>query len=123
MHSKTIIGFLFLEMDMKEYILVFITAPTGKAAEKIAEALVKDRLAACVNIVRGVSSIYSWKGKIEHESEDLLLVKTRAEMLEQVTQKVVDLHPYDVPEVIAHSLEAGYSPYLQWIDDVLAGDE
>jgi len=108
---------------MKEYLLVFITVPHGEVAEQIAGALVKDGLAACVNIVRNVHSIFSWQGKIERESEDLLLVKTRAERLEKLTQKVVDLHPYDVPEIIAHSLEAGYSPYLQWIDDVLGGDQ
>jgi periplasmic divalent cation tolerance protein len=110
-------------MTMKEYLLVFITAPAGEAAEEIGETLVNERLAACVNIVRGIHSIYSWKGKIERSSEDLLLVKTRAEMLERLTQRVVDLHPYDIPEVIALSLDAGYSPYLQWIDDVLATDE
>jgi periplasmic divalent cation tolerance protein len=120
---STICTLQFLEIAMKEYLLVFITAPAGKAAEEIAETLVQERLAACVNIIYGIRSIYSWKGKIERDSEDLLVVKTRAEMLEQLTQKVVDLHPYDVPEVIAHSLEAGYSPYLQWIDDVLASDE
>jgi len=107
---------------MREYLLVLITAPHGEVAEQIAEALVKEGLAACVNIVSGIRSIFSWQGKIERESEDLLLVKTRAEQLERLTQKVVDLHPYEVPEIIAQSLEAGYSPYLQWIDDVLGGN-
>ena len=104
---------------MREYLLIFITAPTGDPAQNIAETLVSEKLAACVNIIHGVSSTYSWKGIIEHETEDLLLVKTRAELLEPLTQKVIEIHPYDVPEVIAVSLEAGATPYLQWIDNVI----
>ena len=104
---------------MREYLLIFITAPAGDPAKHIAETLVSEKLAACVNVVQGVSSTYSWKGNIEHETEDLLLVKTRAELLETLTQKVIEIHPYDVPEVIAVSLEAGATPYLQWIDSVI----
>jgi periplasmic divalent cation tolerance protein len=104
---------------MKEYLLILITTPKGETAAKIADALVENQLAACVNIVKGVNSVFSWKNKIEHEAEDLLLVKTRAENLEQLTKKVTELHPYEVPEVIALSLEAGYTPYFQWIDQVL----
>jgi periplasmic divalent cation tolerance protein len=103
---------------MKEYLLVLITAPESDS-EKIAKTLVKESMAACVNIISGIKSIYSWKGKIEKDDEDLLLVKTRAEHLENLTQKVIAIHPYEVPEVIALSLEAGATPYLQWIDQVI----
>lgn len=103
---------------MKEYLLVMITAPESDS-EKIAKTLVKDGMAACVNIVSGIQSIYTWKGKIEKDAEDLLLVKTRAEHLENLTQKVLDIHSYEVPEVIAISLEAGATPYLQWIDQAI----
>jgi periplasmic divalent cation tolerance protein len=103
---------------MKEYLLVMITAPESDS-EKIAKALVKDGMAACVSIVNGIQSVYTWKGKIEKDAEDLLLVKTRAEHLENLTQKVLTMHSYEVPEVIALSLEAGATPYLQWIDQVI----
>ena len=103
---------------MKEYLLILITAPESDS-EKIANSLVKDGLAACVNIVGGIHSIYKWKGKIEKDAEDLMLVKTRAEHLETLTQKVVSMHPYEVPEVIAISLEAGATPYLKWIDETV----
>ncbi len=106
---------------MKEYLLVLITAPESES-EKIANTLVKEGMAACVNIVSGIRSIYTWKGKIEKDAEDLLLVKTRAEHLENLTQKVISIHSYEVPEVIAISLEAGATPYLQWIDQVVGNN-
>jgi periplasmic divalent cation tolerance protein len=104
---------------MKEYLLVLITTPKGDTGEHIAQALVEKGLAACVNIIKGIDSVYSWKGNIEQDKEDLLLVKTRAEHLEKLTQMVIKLHPYEVPEVVALSLEAGSTPYFQWIDSVL----
>ena len=103
---------------MKEYLLVLIAAPESES-EKIAKILVKEGMAACVSIVNGIQSIYNWKGQIEKDAEDLLLVKTRAEHLENLTQKVLSIHSYEVPEVIAISLEAGATPYLQWIDQVI----
>jgi periplasmic divalent cation tolerance protein len=105
--------------SMKEYLLVLITTPKGETADHIADALVENGLAACVNVIKGMKSVYRWKGNIEHDQEDLLLVKTRAEHLEKLTQQVIKLHPYEVPEVIALSLEAGSTPYFQWIDSVL----
>jgi periplasmic divalent cation tolerance protein len=108
---------------MKEYLLFLITTPQGEPATEIANTLVKDGLAACVNIVRGVESVYAWKGKIEQEKEDLLIVKTRAEHLHHLTQKVIDIHPHEVPEVVAFSLEAGSSAYLQWIDEVVKHED
>ena len=104
---------------MKEYLLVLITTPKGDTADQIAGALIENGLAACVNVIKVIKSIYRWKGKIERDQEDLLLVKTRAEHLEKLTQQVIELHPYEVPEVIALSLEAGSTPYFHWIDSVL----
>jgi len=108
---------------MKEYLLVLITTPKGETADQIAGALVENGLAVCVNVIKGIKSVYTWKGKIERDQEDLLLVKTRAEYLEKLTQQVIKLHPFEVPEVIALSLEAGSTPYFQWIDSVLKTED
>jgi periplasmic divalent cation tolerance protein len=79
---------------------------------------VEERLAACVNIVPAVRSIYSWQGKIEDDSEALLLIKTRAELMENLTQRIRSLHPYTVPEVIGVALTGEGNPdYLRWLSD------
>lgn len=97
--------------------LVLCTAPPENAPQ-LARALVEDRLAACVNIVPSVRSIYSWQGKIEDESEALLLIKTSALLMEKLTHRIRSLHPYTVPEVIGVALTGeGNSDYLRWLSD------
>jgi periplasmic divalent cation tolerance protein len=98
-------------------LLAVSTVAGAEDARRIAHALVERRLAACVNVVPGVLSVYRWKGAVEQESEHLLLIKTRAERLEELREALVALHPYDVPELIAVRIEAGHAPYLAWLDE------
>lgn len=93
---------------------VLVTAPPDKAPQ-IASAVVAEGLAACVNIIPAVRSIYSWKGEICDDGEALMVAKTRAELFEPLRRRVVELHPYDVPEVIALPIAQGHAPYLEWI--------
>lgn len=100
---------------MTDAIVVLVTAPSAEKAAAIARTLVEEKLAACGNIVPGVRSIYSWQGKIEDEAEALLILKTRAALFEPLRARVVELHPYEVPEVLRLDVEAGHEPYLDWI--------
>lgn len=104
-----------MSSESTKHIAVFVTAPPDKAGE-LARGLVEARLAACVNILSGVRSIYSWKGEICDDAEALMVIKTRAELLEALRQKVVELHPYEVPEVIALPIVGGHAPYLEWVE-------
>ena len=99
-------------------IVVFITAPQGEPGVKLARALVEERLAACVNILPDVRSIYSWKGELCDDGEILLVVKTRASLFEKLRERVSSLHPHEVPEVIALPLVAGHPPYLDWVEEM-----
>ena len=98
-----------------DFCVVFVTASGLKEAEKISEALLKEKLAACVNIVRGVRSKYWWKGRIEKASESLLMIKTRKSKIPRLIRKVKKIHSYTVPEVIALPILQGNSDYLRWI--------
>lgn len=100
---------------MTDAIVVLITAPGADKAAEIGRALVEERLAACANIVPGVRSIYRWEGKLQDDAEVLMLVKTRAALFEKLRERVVALHPYSVPEVLALPVAAGAQPYLDWI--------
>jgi len=99
-------------------IVVFITASSEEEAAKIARALVEGRLAGCVNIVKGIRSIYSWQGKIEDESEVLMIAKTRRELFKALLAKVKELHSYSVPEIIAFPIVEGSGDYLNWLKEV-----
>jgi periplasmic divalent cation tolerance protein len=90
---------------------------TALDAERIATALVERGLAACVNIVPGVTSVYRWKGVVERDLELLLVIKTRADRFEALREALVSLHPYEVPELIAMPVDAGHPPYLAWLDE------
>ena len=95
--------------------VVLCTAASVADAERIARAVVEERLAACVNPVPGVTSLYRWEGKIERSEEVLLVIKTRADLLDRLRGAIVAVHPYDVPEVVALPVTAGHPPYLDWI--------
>ncbi len=99
-------------------IIVFITASGEEEAAKIARALVEARLAGCVNMVKGIRSIYRWKGKVEDESEVLMIAKTRRELFEAFLKKVKEHHSYSVPEVIALPIVEGSADYLNWLKEV-----
>lgn len=98
-----------------EHVVVLITVPDRETGHTLAEALVQERLAACVNQVPGLVSTYWWQGKLEHQTEELLLVKTRTALVERLAARVRELHPYTVPEVVALPVLAGSAPYLDWI--------
>ncbi len=102
---------------MSERVVALSTVSTAEDAERIARALVERRLAACVSVVPGVVSVYRWKGEVRRDEERLLVVKTRGEKLEALRQAIVELHPYELPEVLALPVEAGHGPYLAWLDE------
>lgn len=100
-----------------KYIVVFITAPSEDSGRQIAKALLEKKLAACVNIVAPVNSLYIWQGEIHDDEEVLLIVKTRAGLFEdELIPAVKAVHPYDVPEIIALPVLLGDLGYLDWIE-------
>lgn len=106
-------------MSADGYLIVLVTAPPGAAAG-LAEALVSERLAACVNVVPGLLSIYCWQGERQRDEESLLLIKTSRALLERLSERVRQLHPYDVPEVVALPIVGGSADYLRWVAGELA---
>ncbi|VAX26700.1 hypothetical protein MNBD_NITROSPIRAE02-772 [hydrothermal vent metagenome] len=98
-----------------EYAVVFITAPDEEEAVRIARTIVEERLAGCVNIVKGIRSIYSWEGKVEDEHEVLMVVKTRRDIFTVLEKRVKELHSYSVPEIILLPIMEGSPEYLEWL--------
>jgi periplasmic divalent cation tolerance protein len=108
-------GFSVPVLPMSEYLSLYITAPSLDVARTIGCALVEERLAACVNIITGMQSIYRWEGKIETAAEIVLIAKGRAALFAEIEKRVRELHPYDCPCLVAWPIEAGHQPYLDWI--------
>jgi periplasmic divalent cation tolerance protein len=104
---------------VSEALLVLTTVARVEDAESIARELVERRLAACVNILPPVTSVYRWRGEVTRESEHLLLIKTQADRFETLRERLVEIHPYETPEVIALPVAAGHPAYLQWIAESL----
>jgi len=104
-------------MDASEFIVILSTCGSWDEAERIAEALVTDGAAACVNIVEKVTSIYRWQGKVEKGTEALLIIKTRAALAGQVEKTIKAMSSYECPEVIVLPIVAGSAEYLRWIDE------
>ncbi|ABS25388.1 divalent-cation tolerance protein CutA [Anaeromyxobacter sp. Fw109-5] len=102
---------------MEDALVVLVTAPSPEQAAELARALVEERLAACGNVVPAVRSIYRWEGKVHDDAEALLVLKTTRGRFEALRERVLALHPYDVPEVLALPVEAGSAPYLAWLAD------
>jgi periplasmic divalent cation tolerance protein len=100
---------------MTEMCLVLTTASSSEEAKKIAHALVERRLAACVNIVPQIESVYRWKGKVEAAQEWLLVIKAQAAAFEQVREAIKELHSYDLPECVMLDVRAGDKAYLDWL--------
>jgi periplasmic divalent cation tolerance protein len=98
-----------------DYLMVYVTTGTRPEAESIAEALVRDRLAACVNVLGEVQSIYRWQGQVEKSAEVVLIAKTRAALFDEVRDKVKAMHSADVPCIVAYPMVDGFGPYLEWI--------
>lgn len=102
---------------MTEYRLAMVTAGSQEEADRIAEALVEERLAACVNLLPGITSVYRWQGKVERDPEVKLFIKTRAERCPALIQRVRELHSYEVCEVTVLPILDGNPDYLGWIGE------
>ena len=102
---------------MTEARVVLCTVPDEATAERMARALLHEELAACVNIVPGLTSVYRWKGNIEADPEHLLVIKTRRECVGALKAALPSLHPYEVPELLVLPVLDGHPPYLSWIDE------
>ena len=106
-------------MAGEDAIIVFLTAANGEEATRLADLLIGAHLAACVQILPEMESVYRWEGKIERQSEILLLVKTTTAKFAELEREVRALHSYETPEIIAVPIIAGSSPYLAWLLDSL----
>ena len=100
-----------------DYIIVFVTAASEEEAARIGQTIVGERLAACVNIIRSIRSIYRWQGRIEDSQEVLLIIKTKGLLFEDLKKRVKELHSYSVPEIIALPLVGGDEQYLNWLGE------
>lgn len=96
-------------------IIILCNTNSQENAEFIAKTLISEKLCACVNIVHKIQSIYKWQGKIENDTEFLMLIKTKNELFEQVKNRILKLHPYEVPEVISFDIINGNKEYLDWV--------
>lgn len=106
-----------MTQNSSPYLLIYITCGSKENATQIATALVEEQLAACVNILPGIESVYRWKGKVESAPEYLLMIKTRREMFGTLRERVCKMHHYELPEIIAVPIVAGLEPYLNWITE------
>ncbi len=105
---------------MSAYQMIYCTCPDKESAKKLAGLLVTKKLAACVNIMPGITSVYSWQDQIETTQEHLLLIKTRADNYSQIETTLFKHHPYEVPEIVAVNIERGLPEYFEWIDSCLS---
>jgi periplasmic divalent cation tolerance protein len=102
-----------------EYIIVFVTTANKAEAEKISQALLKERLIACANIINPVTSFFFWSGKIERAEECLVVMKSRRDLFLELAERLKGLHSYEVPEVLALPIVEGSEKYLAWMGEVL----
>lgn len=100
-----------------DVLVVLCTLPPGEAAAGIARAIVEERLAACVNIVPGLRSIYAWDGAMQDDEEQLAILKTTTDRFEDLRTRLLQLHPYSVPEIVAMPVTDGHLAYLGWVRD------
>jgi periplasmic divalent cation tolerance protein len=98
-----------------EVLVVLSTLPNPDKAAEIARILVEEQLAACVNIIPAVRSIYRWQGAVQDDSEALAVIKTTRDRYDQLARRLVQLHPYELPEVIGLPVAGGHAPYLAWV--------
>ncbi len=105
------------DQNARDEIVVLVTVSSEDEAVSIARALVEAKLAACANIINNVRSIYAWQGKIEDDSELLMVIKTRRSIFSDLAEKVKELHSYDVPEIIALPIIDGSAEYLKWLNE------
>jgi periplasmic divalent cation tolerance protein len=98
-------------------VLVYVTAPGREEALRIGRTIVSESLAACANILDGLTSVFRWNSEMQQESEALLLLKTRADLAQRVVQRVQELHPYDVPAIVVLPIQGGSTLFLSWIGE------
>ena len=104
-------------MKRHEYQLVLTTCPDAETGERIAHTLVAERLAACVNILPVAKSVYLWKGRVESAAEQLLVIKSMVRAYRAIQNRLLELHPYELPEVITVPVTGGFPDYLAWLRD------
>ncbi|MCB1232121.1 MAG: divalent-cation tolerance protein CutA [Verrucomicrobiae bacterium] len=105
-------------MPQDQYLLVLCTFPNAEEARQIGTQLIELQVAACVNLIPQIESIYRWKGEIKQESEVMAVIKTTMNNYAEIEARIRELHPYDTPEVIAVPIERGATSYLNWISEV-----
>ena len=105
---------------MSKELIVLVTTSSNEEASRIAEALVSERLAACVNIIKGIESLYRWEGKVNHDQEALMIIKTSDDRYAALESRVKELHSYSTPEIVGIRIERGSSDYLSWLRDSVA---
>jgi periplasmic divalent cation tolerance protein len=108
-----------LQDNIQMHQLIFCTCPDQKSADMLAEQLVTGKLAACVNILPGIRSVYTWQGELESAQEHLLLIKTHSDKFADLEAAIKQYHPYQLPEIIAVAVERGSADYLKWLDSCL----
>lgn len=101
--------------------LMYVTASGVEEAKELGRALVEERLVACANVIPGMIPIFWWEGRVQEDSEAILLAKTRKELVQRVIDFVEEQHSYDCPAILALPIEVGHQPFLDWIDDETAG--
>lgn len=103
---------------MNEYAVIFCTVPSREVGETIAEKVVGEKCAACVNIIPGLRSIYRWQGEICRDDELLLVIKTKLTLFAELRAAILSVHPYEVPEIVALPIVDGHDAYLSWIGEM-----
>ena len=111
-----------MSRDSTDVVVVLVTGPDDATLESIGRTVVGDRLAACTNIIGGVSSVYRWKGEVEVDDEALAIIKTTAARVEDLKRAVAGLHPYEDPEFMVLSVSTGSRGYLEWVADSVQAD-
>jgi periplasmic divalent cation tolerance protein len=101
------------------YSIIYITTSGISESKKIAQILLEKKLAACINIIPSIESIYLWKGEVEEDSESIMVVKTRSNFVEKLIKMVEDIHSYEIPCILEISVNSGSNNYLKWIDSEL----
>ena len=104
---------------MDTYIVVFCTTPSNEISIQIAEECIKKKIAACCNIVPGITSVYQWQGKVEKSDEELIILKSTEDNFDSIEKIINGIHPYEVPEIISVKINNGNEPYLNWINQSL----
>jgi periplasmic divalent cation tolerance protein len=105
-----------------EVCTALVTAPDARSAESMARALVEERLAACVNVIPGLVSVYRWEGEVQRDQEALMILKTTESRMAALRERVIQLHPYEVPEVLVLNVVDGHEAYLGWVREAV-GDK